>query len=111
MTRMTPELAPPFQISTPHQLEEDGPTTCDLKCHRPTYAVALIKKDYEVLSLSELNELENWATELGGTVDSLDLYTSDDVVSRKFQQHEYRESEQVSLHLIENEAYISVTST
>ncbi|GBM61273.1 hypothetical protein AVEN_106173-1, partial [Araneus ventricosus] len=41
MTRMTLELAPPFQISTPHQLEEDGPTTCDLKCHRPTYTVAL----------------------------------------------------------------------
>ncbi|GBN48017.1 hypothetical protein AVEN_154602-1, partial [Araneus ventricosus] len=42
MTRTTPELDPPFQISTPHQLEEDGPSTCDLKCHRPTYTVALM---------------------------------------------------------------------
>ncbi|GBN80625.1 hypothetical protein AVEN_246936-1 [Araneus ventricosus] len=53
------------------------------------------EKDYEVLSLSEMNELENWATGFGETVDYLDLYTNDDVgdVSLNFQQYEYRESE------------------
>ncbi|GBN43684.1 hypothetical protein AVEN_6069-1 [Araneus ventricosus] len=50
------------------------------------------KKDYEVFSLSELNELENWETELGGTADNLHLYTSNDGgdVSRKFQQADQR---------------------
>ncbi|GBN56001.1 Zinc finger protein 350 [Araneus ventricosus] len=37
------------------------------------------KKDDEVFSLSELNELENWATGRGETVDYLDLYTNDEV--------------------------------
>ncbi|GBN93237.1 hypothetical protein AVEN_274213-1 [Araneus ventricosus] len=71
------------------------------------------KKDYEVFSLSELNEFENWATGLRGTVDYLDLHTNDDVgdVSLNFEQDEYRESERSSLHLTDNEAYFSITST
>ncbi|GBN59032.1 hypothetical protein AVEN_49831-1 [Araneus ventricosus] len=50
---------------------------------------------------------------LGGTADYLDLYTSHDVgvVSRYFQQDEYRQSEQISLHLNEHEAYFSIKST
>ncbi|GBO13442.1 hypothetical protein AVEN_61837-1 [Araneus ventricosus] len=69
------------------------------------------KIDSEVFSLSELNDLENCATGLRGTTDYLDLYTSDDAgdVCRNFQQDEYRESEQSSLHLTNNEAYFLIT--
>ncbi|GBL77463.1 hypothetical protein AVEN_41851-1 [Araneus ventricosus] len=35
MTRTTPELAPPFQASTPHQREDVLDTTYDLACSRP----------------------------------------------------------------------------
>ncbi|GBN95998.1 hypothetical protein AVEN_247019-1 [Araneus ventricosus] len=82
MTRTTTGKDPPLQMSTPHQLEERN--------------VSSSKKDYEVFSLSELNELVNWATGFGETVDYLDLYKNDDVgdVSLNFQQDEYRESEQ-----------------
>ncbi|GBN41132.1 hypothetical protein AVEN_60362-1 [Araneus ventricosus] len=68
--------------------------------------------NYDVFSLPELNELENCITELRGTADYLDLYTSDDArdISRKFQQDEYRESEQSSFSLTKNEAYFSIMS-
>ncbi|GBN95937.1 hypothetical protein AVEN_57214-1 [Araneus ventricosus] len=88
-------------------------STKDIRSLRREELWCLSKKDYEVLSLSELNEFENWATGLGGKVDYLDLHTSDDVgdVSCKFRQDEYRQSEQVSLHLTENETYFSIMRT
>ncbi|GBN13690.1 hypothetical protein AVEN_199734-1 [Araneus ventricosus] len=48
----TPELSPPLQTSTPYQLEDVWPPTCDLGCKRPTCMADLKWNQVSNLELS-----------------------------------------------------------
>ncbi|GBN75578.1 hypothetical protein AVEN_162114-1 [Araneus ventricosus] len=54
MTRTTPELAPPIQISAPHQKEALWPRTYDLTFNRPTYTAGLQWNRFSNLKPSSL---------------------------------------------------------
>ncbi|GBM88348.1 hypothetical protein AVEN_20834-1 [Araneus ventricosus] len=84
MTRTTPELVPPFQISSPHQREDFLPTAHYLECSIPTYTadlqwnrVSSLKPSGPKASLYHLDRLliqTNGAVKTGFSLDYLDKY-------------------------------------